>query len=182
MKRNIGLGLLTVSILCLVAGLTYPFMTLKIEVEMKGGSGFFDSLLGGSISEQINQSMTYNIPQAMDMLFKEKQYFVGILIGLFALVVPILKTLMTGYYLYKPNSTLHSFMGSFGKFAMADVFCVGIFVAFLYTRFNSAIHANIETGYYWFTAYVVLNIISMMLISPSNQYPPAEKKENQPLT
>jgi paraquat-inducible protein A len=166
MKKTIGIILLLISLACLTLGLVYPFMTITIEVDMAGKGGFLGSLIGGSIADQFNKRMSYSIPQAMNMLFEHKQYFVGVLIGLFAVVLPILKTLLTFIYLYSKNTRLYNFMGMIGKFAMADVFCIGIFIAFLYTRFNQSLKADIEVGYYWFAAYVIINIISIILLKP----------------
>lgn len=166
MKKVTGLIFLFISLVCLVMGLVYPFMTFTIEVDMGGQGGFLGNLIGGSIADQFNKKMTYNIPQAMEMLFKHKQYFVGILVGLFAVLVPIVKTILSFIYLYTKNLKLYNFIGGMGKFAMADVFCVGVFIAFLYTRFNQALKADIEIGYYWFATYVILNIISVILLKP----------------
>ena len=166
MKRTLGLAFLLISLVCLVAGLINPFMTFTIEVDMGGKGGFLGSLIGGSIADQFNKRMSYSIPKAMEMLFKEKQYFVGVLIGLFAIVIPIIKTSLTLGFLYTKSKKLYNFIGVIGKFAMADVFCVGVFIAFLYTRFNQALKADIEVGYYWFASYVILNIISLALLKP----------------
>ena len=169
MKRTLGLALLLISLVCLVAGLINPFMTIIIEVDMGGKGGFLGNLIGGSIADQFNKRMSYSIPEAMKMLFKEKQYFVGVLIGLFAVVIPIIKTGLTLGFLYSKNNKLYQFIGTIGKFAMADVFCIGVFIAFLYTRFNQALKANIEVGYYWFAAYVILNIVAIMLLKPDSK-------------
>src|ERR1700741_1936550 len=100
MKKKLGLILLLISLVFLVMGLIYPFMTIKIEVQMDGQGGFLGSLIGGSIAEQFNKTTSYNIIQAMQMLFEHKQYFVGILIGLFAVVLPIVKTILCFVFLY----------------------------------------------------------------------------------
>jgi paraquat-inducible protein A len=168
MKRIIGLFLLICSLVFLVLGLVFPFMTFKIEVKMDGG-GFLGNLIGGSIAEQFNQTTTYNIPQAMKMLFEKKQYFVGILIGSFAVILPILKTILTFVFLYTKSTKLYTFIGVIAKFAMADVFCVGIFIAFLYTQFIKSLNVDIEIGYYFFASYVILNIISVILLKQSNK-------------
>ena len=149
-------------------GLINPFMTFTIEVDMGGKGGFLGNLIGGSIAEQFNKKMTYNIPQAMEMLFKHKQYFVGVLVGLFAVLIPVLKTILSFIFLYNKNNKLYNFIGGLGKFAMADVFCVGVFIAFLYSRFNQSLKADIEIGYYWFATYVILNIISIILLKPKS--------------
>ncbi len=167
MKKTIGLILLLISLVFLVMGLVSPFMTFTIEVDMGGKGGFFGNLISGAIEDQVNKKRTYNIPQAMKMLFKNHQYFVGLLVGLFAVYIPILKTLLCFLYLYEKNEQLYNFMSTLGRFAMADVFCVGVFIAFLYSRFNQSIKADIEIGYYWFATYVLLNIISVILLKPS---------------
>lgn len=142
-------------------------MTFTIEVDMGGKGGFLGNLIGGAVADQFNKRMTYSIPQAMKMLFKQEQYFVGVLVGLFAVIIPIVKTILTFLFIYNKDSKLYKFIGGLGKFAMADVFCVGIFIAFLYTKFDSPLKANIEVGYYWFATYVILNIISVILLKPS---------------
>jgi len=168
MKKTFGLLLLIFSLLCLVLGLVFPFMTIAIEVNIggSGGGGFLGSLFGGTIEDQFNKKMTYSIPEAMKMLFKHEQYFVGVLIGLFAVVLPITKTILTLIMLINKSTRLHAFINAIGKFAMADVFCIGIFIAFLYTKFNESLKADIEKGYYWFAAYVILNIIAVLLLKP----------------
>lgn len=167
MKKTIGLVLLLISLVCLVLGLVYPFMTIAIQVDMGNDGNFLTNIIGGAIEEKMNKTTTYNIPQAMQMLFTQKQYFVGILIGLFALVLPSVKTILSFVFLYTKNNKVYHFINGIGKFAMADVFCVGVFIAFLYTRFNSSLKADIQIGYYWFAFYVILNIISVILLKPS---------------
>lgn len=167
MRYKIGFIVMVVSLFCLTLGLIYPFMTISIEVNMGNKGGFFGNLIGGAVADQLNKTTTYNIPQAMQMLFRQKQYFTGVLIGLFAIVLPVGKTILSFIYLYDKNTRLYGFINSIGKFAMADVFCVGVFIAFLYSRFNQSLKADIEVGYYWFVFYVILNIISIMLLKPS---------------
>lgn len=169
MKRSIGIVLLLISLVFLTFGLIFPFMTIKIEVQMPGEGGFLGNLLGGSIADQFNKTMSYSIPEAMKMLFEHKQYFVGVLIGLFAVVLPITKTILSFFFLFNKSQKLYNFMGFIGKFAMADVFCVGVFIAFLYTKFNQSLKADIEIGYYYFTTYVILNIISLILLKPKTK-------------
>jgi paraquat-inducible protein A len=167
MKKAIGLVLLLTSLICLVFGLVYPFMTFDFNFKMEG----LLSMFGSGLSKELTK--TYSIPEVMKLLFKHGYYFVGILIGLFAVVIPVLKTILTFIFLFTKKPGLYKFIGAIGKFAMADVFCVGIFIAFLYTQFNQGmkveIVANIESGYYFFVAYVILNIISVILLKPTNQ-------------
>lgn len=166
MKRTIGVFLLLTSLVFLVLGLIYPFMTFDFEFQMEG----LLSMFGSGLSKELTK--TYNIPEVMKLLFKNGYYFVGTLIGLFAVVIPILKTILIFVFLFNKKKGLYKFISFIGKFAMADVFCVGIFIAFLYTQFNQGmkvkIVADIEMGYYYFVTYVILNIISVILLKPSS--------------
>jgi hypothetical protein len=74
MKKTIAILLLVTSLVFLVMGLTYPFMTFKIDIKMDtGGGGIIGSFFGNSIAEKFNKTVTYNIPQIMEMLFKFKK-------------------------------------------------------------------------------------------------------------
>lgn len=168
MKKIIGIILLIISLVFLALGLLYPFMTLKFEFAM---SGIFSAFMGSGMEKELNK--TYSIPQVMNLLFKHGYHVVALLIGLFAVVIPIIKTIMTFILLFNSNKKLYNFIGHIGKFAMADVFCVGVLIAFLYTSFNQGVKvkimADIELGYYFFTAYVLLNIISLFLLKPKEK-------------
>lgn len=163
--KPFGILLFIVSLIFLGMGLIHPFMTFKIDIQMDGG-GIVGAFFGNSIAEKFNKTVSYNIPQAMEMLFKYEMYFVSILIGLFAVVIPTIKTILTLIFLFNGKKSLYKTATFIGKFAMADVFCVGIIIAFLYTSFNKVLTANLEVGFYYFATYVILNIIAMLLIKP----------------
>lgn len=163
--KPFGILLFIVSLIFLGMGLINPFMTFKIDIQMDGG-GIVGAFFGNSIAEKFNKTVSYNIPQAMEMLFNYKMYFVSILIGLFAVVIPSIKTVVTMIYLFNGNKKLYKLATFIGKFAMADVFCVGIIIAFLYTSFNKVLTANLEVGFYYFATYVLLNIVAMLFIKP----------------
>ncbi len=59
---------------------------------------------------------------------------------------------------------LHRFVSVIGKWSMADVFVVGILLAFLATRSDDNIHAQLHDGFYWFLAYCVISIISFQIM------------------
>jgi len=167
MKKNIGIALLIISLVLLALGLIFPFMTLNFDFKMKGLLGMFNS----GAAEQFNK--TYSIPQVMKILFKNGYYFVGSLIGFFAVIIPLLKTTLTGIYLFNKKPGLYKFINLIGKFAMADIFCIGVLIAFLYTKYNQGmdlqIKATIESGYYFFAMYVIVNIIALSLLKPGKE-------------
>ncbi len=167
MKKSIGIILLIISMVLLVLGLTFPFMTINFDFKMKGLLGLFNS----GAAEQF--SKTYSIPDVMRILFKHGYYFVGSLIGFFAVIIPAIKTILTTIFLFNQKSGLYKFINIIGKFAMADIFCVGVLIAFLYTKYNQGldlqIKAEIESGYYFFASYVIINIIALILLKPAKQ-------------
>jgi uncharacterized paraquat-inducible protein A len=51
-----------------------------------------------------------------------------------------------------------------GKWSMADVFVVGIFIAFLAGQANPNMHAALHHGFYWFLAYCLISILSSQVL------------------
>ena len=92
--------------------------------------------------------------------------FVAILILLFSVVIPAIKSLIliaasfsqSQHRLLKVNAIL-------GKWSMADVFAMGVIIALLAANAASSesavIHFNAElhNGFYWFVAYCLLSNI-----------------------
>ena len=62
------------------------------------------------------------------------------------------------------SGALYKFVGLIGKWSMADVFVVGVFLAFLATKNNEAINAELEIGFYYFTAYCIVSIIGIQVL------------------
>lgn len=168
--RNLaGLALLILSLVLYVIGITTPFMSFTISFDMKEmmDMPFIGGLLSG-MQEKMTKTIKYTIFEAIKALIKNDQVFVAFLLGFFGVFIPILKTLLTTIMLIfykKPFAKgIQKFNGLIAKFAMADVFTVGIFIAFLYTKFNQFIKADIKDGYYFFVGYCLLSIVSGMMI------------------
>ncbi len=156
-KRNIcALVLILASLACLYPGLMFAMMTLKVGtvLPLVGQVDLYES--------------TQSIIQTIDNLFFNKNYLVAWLILLFSVVVPVLKTLMLLLVLLFHKRRSREFMLKFvsviGKWSMADVFVVGVFMAYLATHSNQAVSATLHQGYYYFTAYCVLAILGTQLI------------------
>ncbi len=49
---------------------------------------------------------------------------------------------------------------------MADVFIVGLFVAFLSTSSEDNISANLHAGFYYFLSYCIISILAFQLYDP----------------
>lgn len=117
---------------------------------------------------------TQSIMQTIEYLANDKNYLVALLIFIFSVVVPIVKIILLLIVLFsvniKLNSILLKFVSAIGKWSMADVFVVSIFMAFLASRSNEAVTATLHSGYYYFTAYCVLSILGTQLIQQPNYH------------
>jgi len=48
---------------------------------------------------------------------------------------------------------------------MADVFAVGVFIAYLGSKASNMLDANIEIGFYYFTGYCIVSLLSLQVKS-----------------
>lgn len=156
-KQNIfALILILCSLACLYPGLYYSMLTIKV--------GKIVPILGQLDLYEATQS----IMQTIEALFASQNYLVAWLILIFSVVVPVAKVaLLLIVLLFKNLNARHhllNFVSAIGKWSMADVFVVSIFMAFLATKSNEAVSATLHEGYYYFTAYCVLSILGTQLI------------------
>jgi uncharacterized paraquat-inducible protein A len=97
-----------------------------------------------------------------------QNYLVAWLILLFSVVIPLLKAVILLIVLLFEKHALREqmlkFVSVIGKWSMADVFVVSIFMAYLATHSNEAVSATLHEGFYYFTAYCVLSILGTQLI------------------
>lgn len=161
-KRNIcALILILASLACLYPGLMSAMLTIKV--------GKVVPILGQLDLYEATQS----IIQTIDNLFEDQNYLVAWLILLFSVVVPVVKVALLLVVLlfqtFSARELLLKFVSAIGKWSMADVFVVSIFMAFLATRSNDAVSATLHEGYYYFTAYCVLSILGTQLIELPNE-------------
>ena len=94
-------------------------------------------------------------------LWEGANYWPFFLIFLFGIVVPVVKSFMIFYVLLIKNSPAwaYTFINSISKWAMADVFAISIFVAFLGARAMQNTKAALEPGFYFFSAYVLISAV-----------------------
>ena len=155
--RNVcALILIIASLACLYPGLMFDMMTLKVGAELP--------LIGNvELYEATN-----SIVQTIQTLFTKKNYLVAWLILLFSAVVPVLKIALLLIVLlfqqHPAQKAIFKFVSAIGKWSMADVFVVSIFMAYLSTGSNEAVSATLHEGFYYFTAYCVLSILGTQFI------------------
>ena len=155
-RNVISLLLILTSFALLVPGLTKPLITI---------SAFFELL--GNRTELFSQ--TRSIVQTVKSLHDSGDNFVAGLILLFSVIVPVGKGLLLITVMRLKNATaklrIFKIVGAISKWSMADVFVVGVFVAFLAARANSNLDAKLEVGFYYFAAYCLLSIASHQCMS-----------------
>lgn len=145
--------LLGVSSLLMVAGWILPLLTLKITFEVP--------LLG----EQTILDETRSLLGTIQKLAMDGNLFPALLITLFGVFIPLLKTVSMMYALAgkKHSHIVARWMFSINKWAMADVFSMSIIIAFLTAKGLGNISAIPEVGFYVFTSYVILSGITAHL-------------------
>ncbi len=166
--RYIPLTLHLVSILLWIPGVfMYPIVSFAFS--LGGGGGFFSSMLG--MSEKVELSVWESIKELAAL----EQWTVVLLISFFSLAIPLLKAGLLFYVQLKPKGaqtgSIRNGVASVSKWAMADVFAVGIIIAGL-SSFESgaSIKAQTEAGFYFFASYVLLSTLSAQLTLRASKY------------
>ncbi|MDT0687710.1 paraquat-inducible protein A [Autumnicola psychrophila] len=125
-----------VSLVVLFSGITAPM----IEIDARFQQVNFQ-LIGEHIvfNDQVIFFQSKSILQVIDILFangKVDSFLVGILILIFSIVFPVAKLLSTQIYLagnekLRKNNILKFFAFKSGKWSMADVYVIAIFMAYI---------------------------------------------------
>lgn len=196
-KRNqLGLVILVFAYILLIPGLIQPMLTIKASAEKQelvelGKRMINDnqnrSVLMGSVAELMLEQMdtegsvivyekTRSILGTVQDLYQKKYYLVALLIVLFSVLVPVTKGLMLILASIKKGNVttamkMKNLSSVMSKWSMADVFAIGIFVAFLAANAikNEAnllsFEASLKSGFYFFLGYCILSILSSQLLN-----------------
>jgi len=155
--RNwMSLILILASLACLYPGLFQPIMSISIvpRLPLVGEITLYES--------------TQSILKTIETLYENNNKLVAVLILLFSVVVPIIKAIILLIVLFIKNldirKKLFNFVRIIGKWSMADVFVVGIFLAFLATQSNDGFHAEIHNGFYYFLAYCLISLVAIQVM------------------
>ena len=155
--RNIvALILVVISFGLLIPGLIEPLITIKASFT-----------LFGQVHEIFAQ--TRSILQSVQSLHESGNDFVAGLILLFSVVVPFVKGALLGWVvLLKKNAMLRfrvfALVRAISKWAMADVFVVGVYVAYLSAEATDNLEATVHRGFYFFAAYCLVSLLSMQFM------------------
>lgn len=152
--RNwIAVGLTLVSLGLLVPGLRSDALTITASMP----------LFKKPLFEE-----TQSILRAIDRLYDTKNYFVAGLVLLFSVIVPFVKAALLGVIVAVKSPVtkyrLYLFVRSISKWAMADVFAVGIFIAFMAGNAIDNLDAKLHPGFYYFIAYCLISNVSFQFM------------------
>ena len=123
-------------------------------------------------------SKTRSIAGTVKELFRSGNGFVGFLVMLFSVVIPITKILLmllAACFRNSKNSAKALLISSvISKWSMADVLVIAIIVAFMAANASNMgglldMDARFEPGFYFFLGYCTFSILSMQVITRKNK-------------
>lgn len=153
-RNGIALVLILISLGCLYPGLTKAILSIKVGMDVP--------LLGEISLHDTKQSILSTIKT----LHQNSNTLVAFLILFFSVVVPVIKAvLLLSTFIFKRYAVaVHKFVSIIGKWSMADVFVVGVLLAYLATKSDDGIHAELHEGFYYFLAYCIISILASQLL------------------
>lgn len=173
-KKHLGFALNIFAIILFIPGILLPMFSLSMEMTAQVSASTLSSDL-------VNKELS--LLATIEELWQDQRLFVAILIFLFSVCIPLIKTSLVSLAYFKRNSELEAkilrFVASIGKWSMADVFVVAIFLAILSTNhaetannqqfsilgFKVDLLISSETfsaagmGFYYFTGYCLLSLL-----------------------
>ncbi len=182
MKKHLGFSLNILAIALFIPGIILPMFSLSMEMKVKLSSSILSPNL---IDKELSLLAT------IEELWLDQRLFVAALIFLFSICIPLLKTLLVSLAYFKKNTDVEAkiltFVASIGKWSMADVFVVAIFLAILSTNhaetvnnqqlsifgftldllISSETFSSVGLGFYYFTAYCLLSLLGTHLSQSS---------------
>lgn len=182
LKKHLGFGFNLISIALFIPGIFLPMFHLNMEIKAQLSQSTLQS-------ELINQ--TLSILTTVEELWQDDRILVALLIFIFSIVLPISKSLLMTFAYFKKHTPvedkIYQWVGKISKWSMADVFVVAIFLAFLSTNhaqttiphqlslFGFNLHfemssetlSNVGVGFYYFTGYCLLSLLSTQLSTAS---------------
>jgi uncharacterized paraquat-inducible protein A len=164
-RNVIALILVLLSFVMLIPGLIRPLITIRATFDFMGNT-----------LEVFNQ--TRSILQSIRDLHDSGNDFVAGLILLFSVLVPFIKGALLGVVALVRHPVgryrVFAFVRSISKWAMADVFAVGVYVAYLAGKASENLDAQLGSGFFWFVGYCLVSLLALQFMTvPSPPSRPA---------
>ena len=160
LQRNLldlGYAMLLVALVCLAVGLSTPILSLEAGKELP------------VIGETVFQFKSKGVLTTIDALRESGNGWLAVLLLIFSVIVPVLKTALVGitwwshdHHLFRKGLNLSHHIG---KWSMADVFVVAILVAYFANSGEEFTEAEVQVGLLFFAAYVLLSLLGTQLIT-----------------
>lgn len=174
--------ILTVAaLIAIIPGLTQPMFSVDV-------TGTLSSQFGQMATPILDQ--TRSILGTIGELFAQERWIPAVAILMFSVVFPIIKGIMVIFSLLTPNGalreTLYRIISVIGKWSMADVFVVAIFLCYLSTTGDSQrqmheikvfgmvipievltkVTSEVGLGFWCFLGYCLLSLIAVTIWQP----------------
>jgi uncharacterized paraquat-inducible protein A len=185
-RKHIGFLTNLVAIGLFIPGILLPMFSLNMAMTANvSGANLTNTIIDKNLS----------LLQTIQELWQDERLLVAGLIFTFSICIPIIKFLLLSFAYIKKHSTLevriYRFISQIGKWSMADVFVVAIFLAVLSTNhaetatqqqlalfgFKIELMVSSETlsalgaGFYYFTGYCLLSLLGTAISQSSVSYP-----------
>ena len=145
-KQNwLAIILTILSFIVLIPGITQETLSIKV------GSGPF---------VLVNQS--YSILSLVENLYDTKNYLVSFLVLLFSVIVPVTKGvgLLSLFFIQhaQVQSRLYRVISAIGKWSMADVFILAVYMGVLASKGNQYMDIQLQAGFFYFLTYCIVSL------------------------
>lgn len=182
LKKHLGFTFNVIALALFVPGILLPMFSLNMEM--------MASISGTSLSsELINKELS--LIGTIEELWYEQRILVALLIFAFSICVPVVKLLLSTWAYFCKNldteRRIINFIASIGKWSMADVFVVAIFLAVLSTNhaetadtsqltmfgfqlklmISSETLSSVGHGFYYFASYCLVALLGTQLSQSS---------------
>jgi uncharacterized paraquat-inducible protein A len=193
-KRHLGFALNIAALGLFFPGILLPIFALNMEMAAVLSS---TSLTSSLIDKELS------IMATVQDLWADQRLLVAGLIFLFSVCIPIFKTTLVSIAYIKKNTQVEKrllgLVSAIGKWSMADVFVVAVFLAILSTNHAETVNtmemslfgfklgidissqtlSSVGQGFYYFTGYCFLSLFGTQLaMSALNDTP----EDNHPIT
>ena len=146
---TLALDCIVIAFISFVVGILAPIMALSAFTELP--------VLGTVILKYESK----RVLSALAALFAGGNWFIGVLIGVFSVFVPALKTIISLLCLQSKQSKwsekASNIVKAIGKWSMADVFVIAVFIAYFALGSDKFSDATVGLGLYFFSAYCLIS-------------------------
>ncbi|WP_415250310.1 paraquat-inducible protein A [Sulfurimonas sp.] len=138
--------IITASLISWFVGILAPIMTIEVFKDLP--------VVGYTIFKYESKSIWATIKTLWDI----DRYFIAVMVGLFSVVIPVIKTFAVYISIFYKKSL--KIMNFIGKWSMADVFIVALLLANLTLNTDEYTDAEVQIALYFFAMYVIFSIIA----------------------